>query len=305
MDWGVIQLARRYARKDCGGSDQAAELPAIGERTFWIGNIQKPTDFTMSPDGSFQFTSPVTTASPVNNRVPGRLYRVEGDWAAHPTVLLLHGWNAELCYRRMFPELAKKLNVLGLNAAVFELPYHMQRRPRGGPVDDFISSDVWSMLEATRQAVGDAQTFCRWLEAEGSRSVGLWGFSLGAWLAGLMVCVEPHLRCAVLTTPIVSVERAIAELPFCEPIRRGLGGRRAELGRLNLWSQNPCVAPRNLLLMEACHDLFAPADTVEQLWRAWGTPEIWRLAHGHISVLFSKNIMDRTIRWLGERLSAG
>jgi pimeloyl-ACP methyl ester carboxylesterase len=305
LDWFVIQLARRCVRLD---SDTPDQPPGSGRvlTGFELSHepAAKPLDFALSGDGRFQFASPVTTAAPQNNTVHGQLYTTGLDWASRPTVVLLHGWNAELCYHRMFPSLARRFGELRTNTATMELPYHMQRRPRSGPVTDFITGDLQVMMEATLQAIADARALCRWLEAQGSREVGVWGFSLGAWLAGLMASVEPRLACAVLTTPIASIDRAITELPFCEPVRRSLRRSTIELRRLNLWEHAPCLPIRNMLLMESRHDLFAPVESVEQLWRAWGEPEIWRLPHGHISVLFSRSIMARAVGWISGRLGA-
>jgi hypothetical protein len=121
----------------------------------------------------------------------------------------------------------------------------------------------------------------------------------------LVAAIAPPVGFAVLTTPIVSIERAICDLPFCEPVRRGLAGRSLDLGRFNLTTRKPVVATKDLLLMESRHDLFAPAETVEQLWHAWGEPEIWRLAHGHISVLLSWNVLRQTVRWIAARVGTG
>ncbi len=221
-----------------------------------------------------------------------------------PTVVLLHGWNADWCYRWMFPWVAKRLRRWQINTASLELPYHLHRRPVKGPVRDFISSDLAAMLEATRQAVADVQALGCWLESQGSEAVGLWGFSLGAWLAGLAASVEPGLAGVVLTTPIASIERAIAELPFCAPVRRSLEGKAIDLSPLNLCSRTPCVAPGNLLLIESRYDLFAPPEATERLWQAWGQPEIWRLSHGHISALLSWPVMERAVRWMSCHLAA-
>jgi pimeloyl-ACP methyl ester carboxylesterase len=219
----------------------------------------------------------------------------------HPTAILLHGWNADVCYQRLFPYLARRLGRAGLNTAMIELPYHMQRRPPSGPVRDFISSDLSGMLSATRQAIADTRALVHWLAGQGAPLIGLWGFSLGAWLAGLLAEVEPRLGFAVLTTPIARVDRVIAELPFCEPIRCGLGGRQVDLSGLNLASHRPRVGSGGILLVESQYDQFAPAETVEELWQAWDKPEIWRASHGHISVLMSVAIMGRTVRWIRER----
>jgi pimeloyl-ACP methyl ester carboxylesterase len=304
LDWCVIQLARRSVSSDSRPPlGRNAPQPAPLQADLRLPEVTKPADFACSADGPFRFPSPVRTASERNNLVHGRLYATGGDWMNRPTVVLLHGWNAEWCYRWMFPFLAKRLRRWQTNTATLELPYHLHRRPLKGPVRDFISSDLAAMLEATRQAVADVQSLCRWLESQGAGAVGLWGFSLGAWLAGLTASVEPGLAGVVLTTPIASIERAITELPFCAPVRRSLEGKGIDLSPLNLWSRRLCLAPENLLLMESRHDLFAPPETTERLWQAWGQPEIWRLAHGHISALLSWPVMERAARWMSRRLA--
>ena len=69
-------------------------------------------------------------------------------------------------------------------------------------------------------AVADARSICAWLRGQGAPTAGLWGFSLGAWLAGIVARSDSQLGFAVLTTPIASIERALSELPFCESARR-------------------------------------------------------------------------------------
>jgi hypothetical protein len=303
IDRWVIRLATRAQQRSeppltAGGAPQAVPLAALGEPALEPGAL----GLCLAEDGSFQFPSPLQTASARNNTVYGRLLKAAEPWQNRPTAILLHGWNAELCYRYRFPYLASRLRRFGINTAIIELPYHMHRRPLMGPVTDFISSDLNRMLEATRQATMEVRALCRWLQAQGSMALGVWGFSLGAWLAGLVARVEPSLRCAVLTTPIARMDQAIAQLPFCEPVRRGLNGRTVDLEDLNLASRSPSLDPGNILLVESRHDLFAPAETIEQLWEAWRRPEIWRVPHGHITVLASLPVTARTIRWIHSRI---
>lgn len=247
----------------------------------------------------FQFPSAILTPWAENNCVRGKLFRAGPDWRGKPSVILLHGWSAEFQYRWQLPYLAGRLARAGVNAALFELPYHGRRRPRApGAIHDFISQDLFHMIEATRQAISDARSLLAWLSAQGSPAVGFWGISLGAWLAGLVLCTDPGARFSVLLTPVADLPRAIAELAFCRPIRASLGNSKVSLEPLNLGAQLPLASPRDILLVESRYDVFAPVETIEQLWRAWGKPEIWRLRHGHISVLLSPRIMHRIVAWL-------
>ena len=250
----------------------------------------------------FRFQSQVATPWDENNIVYGKLYRAGKDWSRKPSVLLVHGWNGELGYHYQFPFVAKLLNGSGLNAAMIELPYHARRRPQGnGAINNFISHDLVRMLEATQQAIADLRAVLAWLRAQGSPVAGMWGISLGAWLTGLVAALEPEVGFAVLMSPVVSLDHAIRELPFCEPIRNSLGKRKFNLQKLNLASHVPHCAPDGVLILESTHDLFAPPETVERVWETWRRPEIWRVPHGHISILASVPMMWRVNRWIARK----
>lgn len=219
-------------------------------------------------------------------------------------MVLLHGWNGEQGYRFLFPLLARRFAALGITTAMIELPYHGSRKPRRGPLRNFLSGDIAHMMEATRQAVADIRAMIGWLRSESYGPVSLWGVSLGAWLGGLAAAREEDLGAVVLVTPVPRIDQAIENLEFCRHIRASMEARDLSPGELNMISHRPKLAPENILIVESRYDLFAPAASVEELWRAWGEPEIWRVKHGHISVLASVPIMDRTGRWLRDRMRA-
>jgi hypothetical protein len=263
-----------------------------------------PPQLAFSSEKQFHFSSPISSRWAQNNRVTGKLYRAGRDWRSRPSVILLHGWSAELQYRWQFPLLATRLARKGINAAIFELPYHGQRRPtEPGAIQNFISYDLLQMLQATQQALADTRALSAWLAAQGSPSIGLWGISLGAWLAGLLICThKAAAEYAVLLTPVARVDKAIQELAFCESIRCSLqGAAPVQLEPLNLSSHSPLIARENILIAESRHDVFAPVETIEHLWHSWGQPEIWRLPHGHITVLVSPFIMNRIVKWIRKK----
>jgi len=193
-----------------------------------------------------------------------------------------------------------------MNAAMFELPFHGRRRPSGSaPINNFISHDLLCMIEATRQSLVDARTIASWLLDQGCPFVGVWGISLGAWLAGLLVCTDSRITFGVLLTPVPNVEIAVRELDFCAPIRAALQSHSLDVSRLNLAALRPQIPAEDILIIEAKHDIFAPPEIVEELWNSWGRPPIWRVSHGHISILMSLRIMERAVQWIagtGRRL---
>jgi len=282
----------------------AEEARALLERpNFFHPAVQVPR-LEFHSGKKFRFASSVETPWPVNNQVPGWMWRVGANWASRPTVVLAHGWNGELGYYLQFPWLARMLNRRGLNVATLELPYHAARRPRQpGAVRNFLSPDLWRMAEAIHQALADLAALMAWLRAQGVPRIGLWGISLGGWLGGLLACGGFPLSLAALMTPVVRMDRALQELPFCASIRPNLREAQLSTDAFNLVAHAPSLSPNQLLLVASQYDLFAPPATVEELWESWGQPSLWRVPHGHISVLFSGQTMERTAGWLHDCLT--
>jgi pimeloyl-ACP methyl ester carboxylesterase len=303
LDRWAIRSACRSVRSgsiEPGVIDRAEAM--LADDKFFAVSASSPDDLAFNGKHDFHFRSQVATPWDENNTVYGKLYRAGKNWSTRPSVLLVHGWNGELGYHVQFPFLAQVLARCGINTAMIELPYHARRRPRAvGAINNFISHDLVRMLEGTQQAMSDLRAVLTWLRERGSPVVGMWGISLGAWLTGLLAAADPEVRFAVMMSPIVSLNHAIRELPFCAPIRESLGRRNFSVEKLNLVNHLPHCAPEGTLLLESLQDLFAPPETVEQVWKVWREPEIWRVKHGHISILASVPMMHRVIRWIATK----
>lgn len=307
----ITDALDRWAIRSACQSVRSGSIPAglvekaeamLGANDFFSAGRENGVNPQFQSKHDFRFQSGVSTPWEENNTVYGKFYPAGKQWQERASVVLVHGWNGELGYEFQFPLLANLLNLSGINVAMIELPYHRQRRPRRvGAINNFISHDLVRMLEATQQAMSDLRAVLSWLRAQGSPLLGMWGVSLGAWLTGLVASTDPLVKLAVFMSPVVSLDHAIRDLPFCEPIRQSLGGREFDLRRLNLVSHVPHCAPGGVLILESVQDLFAPPETVEEVWRAWGRPEIWRVKHGHISVLASLAVMHRVSRWIAKR----
>ncbi len=307
LDWCAIQLARLSVHRGTGVEGQVAQIEALLEDPDFLGGSTKaPTDLKFISERAFQFTSPVVSPWKRNNVVHGRLFATGKHWQDRPVVVLLHGWNNETGYRLLFPRVAQRLVKQGVNVAMFELPYHGRRKPKGKKdIHNFISGDLIHMVQAMHQSLADARALIAWLKEQGCPRIGMWGVSLGAWLSGLLACADARVDCAVLMVPVSRMERVIAELVFCAPIRRSLKGARVRLSALNLMNYQLKPSPEDVLLIACEHDLFVPIETVEELGTAWGGTELWRLQHGHISVLMSMPVMDRTVAWVTRKVRGG
>ena len=299
LDQFAIWLARRSPQRGVALPDEAARVAKLLAHPDFYSDAVAAAAPEFHHQHHFSFNSPLPCPWPQNNIVPGRIYRSGEDWTKRPVVLLLHGWNGELNYETLFPWMGRRLAEQGVTAMSLLLPYHGSRKPREpGAIRNFICDDVGSVLEAARQSIADCRALIRWLHEQGCPRISVCGFSFGGWLAGLLACHEPLLDRAVLGTPINRMDRALRELPFCLPLKEKLEHLRLDVSPFDLSSQKPLLSPHKILLLESHYDLFAPAETIEELWQDWKQPEIIRAPHSHISVLFSPAYMGNLCSWL-------
>lgn len=301
VDKTIMRMAERMMKGNLSGEGRLAEASALLKHPDFFCDFATapPLDFTFSKNGKFSFTSTYGNFPQVNI-VRGKLYSLSEAWEKKPTVVLIHGWNGENGARFLFPLIARRLNGADVNAIMFELPFHGSRKPPGNKAAvDFISCDLERMINATRQSIADTRSLVGWLKAQGCPWIGIWGFSLGAWIGGLVACADSRISSAVLLTPITRIDSAIETLPFCEPIRAGLStGDCLQLEELNLKSHTPKIPPNRILIVKGEYDLFAAGEAVEELWLAWGKPHIKRYRAGHISILFSPFAVGRTTAFI-------
>ena len=163
-------------------------------------------------------------------------------------------------------------------------------------------------MEAMAQNIAEIRALIGWLKREGCPAVALYGMSYGGWLAGLVASRDARLDAVVLNIPKV-YPKMPCERTIWRRVREAMqmGARFFEETSktpLNLVFAKPAIPKQDILLIEAVHDLLVGAEPIEELWQAWGKPEIWRLPHGHISWLVEWGLSDRVLRWLKPRLNA-
>lgn len=305
IDRAAIHLAASRMPQPDGRDLGLEQAQRFLQQPDFFPNEIKPATLEFDGPLAFRFDSQLPSAHATNNTVHGRFYRCGEDWSQRPAVILLHGWNDFLNHQFRFPGWARELNKAGVNVATLQLPYHFSRRPRElGLWGNFLCADILRTVEATAQAMADIRAVHEWLLAQNCPFVGLWGISMGGWLAGLTVCHDARIQAAVLTVPVARLDQLIDKVAFCEAIRSALQGQQVDLRKLNLTANRPRISKDNILLIEAEYDLFVARETVEELWTAWDHPEIWRLRHGHISVLAAPGLFKRAARWLTTRLGA-
>ena len=310
IDWSAIQVLAMLGPRDHERNSRLEEALQFLNGPDFIPAESQPARVEFNGPLHFRFSTPRPGDFAENNVVYGRLYHCAERWQERPVIVLLHGGgNNLISHRFLFPLIARQCNRAGFNAATLDAPFHYQRRPRQPGALNW--PDYLRETEATAQAIAEIRALTGWLLGEGCPVVALWGSSFGGWLAGLAACCDARLAAVVLNTPGVRKNTSFAELVFRHRIREALRGQRVAAETLNLTALNltiaqPVIPKENILLIEAIHDLFVPKEYIEELWQAWGRPDIWRLPHGHISISLkgAPDFTGRVLRWLAPRLNA-
>ncbi len=310
MDWSAIQIVATMTPADGFNNPRLTEALRFLKGPDFIPTESQPAEVEFSGSLHFRFPTPRPCDCTENNVVHGRLYRCRERWQERPVIILMPGWGDFASYNLRFPLLAQLCNRAEFNVATLEPPYHFQRRPRRRGMFD--SGNLLLMAQSTAQAIAEIRGMVGWLLREGCPAVTLWGYSLGAWYAGMAACCDARLSAVVLVSPCVRMnpwvqQRAIrprirAQLQRVRELCDALNGTA-----LNLTSSLPVIPKEKALLIEAIHDdAICPKDDTEHLWQSWGQPDIWRLPHGHVGVCcgFVPGLPKRILCWLKPRLNA-
>jgi pimeloyl-ACP methyl ester carboxylesterase len=256
----------------------------------------------------FRFPTPRRCDFAENNVAHGRLYRCSKRWQERPVIILLPGYNDSASYQIRFPLLARCSNRAGFNVATLVPPYHFQRCPRQRA--EFDTGDCLFWAERAAQAIAEIRALTGWLLEEGCPAVALWGYSLGAAFVGMAARHDARLAAVVMTAPPARLRPRDHRLAVRPSIRSKWQSVRGLCESLNLTVMNlstirPSIPRENILLIEGIHDLLCSKDDIEDLWQAWGQPDIWRLPYGHVRICCGgvPGLPGRILQWLVPRFT--
>lgn len=239
-----------------------------------------------------------------------RLYRgpaPERGQPPRPVVLCLHGWGAGQAWLDERAFVVPYLLRIGLDVALFQLPFHGQRTPvqarRSGAL--FPSANAVRTNEGFGQAVSDLRALRAWLGARGAGPVGAFGMSLGAYLAGLWAGLDTGIDFVAVTIPAVSLPHLWWSHGEGSPMRRRaeVAGVTVELleqvFEVHAPLSRPVLLPRERLFIAAARgDRITPPAQAEMLWRHWDQPAMVWMAGGHLAQVARGEAFRSMRRWL-------
>lgn len=299
--WSKVTWNRGRILATRGDAWETHDTPAYFEEPglFYRGARAIP-DVTETPAGRIpyaqvtRFTFPTLRPSPFEetNLAIGRFYRTTRDPDA-PVVLISHGWahktlkTIEHLYVRPFLK-------AGFSVAFVIHPFHMERTPRGSYSGELVvSADVHLTVQAFRQGVVDLIGTADWLRARGHRRVGVMGYSLGGYLAGIMAAVRGDWTFVVLGGAGDGAVSPILDTPLGKNIREDLQAcgmlDRGKLTRawriISPGAFRPRVPKDRILLVAGRYDRIMLPQSVRRLWNAWDRPTLHWLKRSHYTLL--------------------
>jgi hypothetical protein len=243
FDVAVVRLAQEFAKR---GSDPRRHDDVRGRRAY----LDRVAETYGAIDPSAFFASPppierleVSRVRPLEAREPGEVvdwsfrsgWRCATDeqrekWSrwhendtvhvrrfvhrrrAAPAIVCIHGYRAGNFGFEERAFAAQWLYDLGLDVALFTLPFHALRAPahrKGTPL--FPTADVARTNEAFGQAMWDLRRLVARLRSDGAPAVGVMGMSLGGYTTSLLATVEKELDFAVPFIPLADLTDVVVE----------------------------------------------------------------------------------------------
>lgn len=218
------------------------------------------------------------------------------------TVIALHGFSMGTPRLDAWALFARDWFRAGLDVALLTLPHHGARRARDARFSGqaFAAPDPAVLHAAVRRAVYDIHVLRHWLRDRTDRPVGLFGLSLGGYLAALTAGLVDDLDFVVPMVPPVCIGD-LAWRFFSASRRRGAAsaytrGELRAMYRVHSPLTYPLRTPRNRALIIAGRgDRIVPPEHPHALWRHWDEPAIHWFSGSHLTPFPRQPIVARVV----------
>lgn len=235
----------------------------------------------------FEVESPVESAWPESQMLRGRAL---GPPDAKAAIVVLHGaCDNEYTYSRWMGQSFLKH---GFRAIVPAAPCHLDRAPKGSLPGSPMFWSAPAVVAGMAQWLAEIRGLMGYLRGEGVQTIGLIGYSIGSLTAGIAATLWPDLDFACLLAPVGHHLRALDSSRVARTLWPWMTTLPDEdVALLDRWSalgRRP-VGRRPLFLMTE-FDLLQPYRLQQDWWETWNRPERHVYRHGHMSILFSKQL---------------
>ena len=214
-----------------------------------------------------------------------------------PWVICLHGFGmGRPAMDRMLFRAATLHRELGFNVAMPILPLHGSRRSVAKPRREVPTADAMDNVHGLAQAVWDIRCLLAWLRRQGATGLGLYGISLGGYVAALTAGLEQALDCVVVGIPVADFPTLfddqapgmLRRQPWHNPHMAAMAQVHQVVSPLRFVPDTP--RSRLHLYAGKADRLLDPLHQAGTLWQHWGRPHAHWFDGGHVAHVRSGDV---------------
>jgi pimeloyl-ACP methyl ester carboxylesterase len=226
----------------------------------------------------------ISSASPAND---------SGSW-----LVCVHGFgmgHSPLLDLRSFR--APQLRAEGLNVALPVLPLHGPRAAGSIRGEGLMTINLVDSMHGLAQAAWDLRMLIAWLRrTHGARRVGVFGHSLGAYVAALTAELQDDLDCVIAGIPVVDLPDLFRRHSPPEIAQRAeqlgvLGPAAQDVHRVVSPLSMDCRVPFDgRYVFAGLGDRMATFGHARRLWLHWNRPALATYHGGHVGFYWSSTV---------------
>ena len=222
------------------------------------------------------------------------------DNRPRPWLVCVHGFGMGSAFMDFSAFRAARLHrEHGLNLVFTVLPLHGPRQPNRLGGFEFMSFDALNTVHGVAQAISDIRRTIGWVRAEhgagATAPIGVYGISLGGFMAALLSSIEPGLDLVISGIPPTDLPALFAH--HAPPVLRRravannlLGEQVHRLHRVVSPLAMPSLVPKERRFLYAGHgDRMSTPKQAYRLWEHWDHPEMAWYSGNHVGFMWSKD----------------
>ncbi|MGO8870081.1 MAG: alpha/beta hydrolase family protein [Acidimicrobiales bacterium] len=185
---------------------------------------------------------------------------------------------------------------LGFNVAMPVLPLHGSRRVTRISGEPFLSFELMNAVHGITQSIWDIRRLITWIRGQGAPSVSVYGVSLGAYVASVLVGIEDGLDAVVAGIPVSDFPGLFHEHSPHHIRARSiehniLGGTAEEIYTVvSPFSFAPKTPRERRFVFAGYGDRLSTPGQARRLWTYWDEPEICWYSGDHVGYLWSRQV---------------
>jgi pimeloyl-ACP methyl ester carboxylesterase len=217
--------------------------------------------------------------------------------APRPWLVCVHGFGMGQPFTDFRAFRALQLHRLGLNLLLPVLPLHGPRAIGKTRGEGFMSVDLVDSVHGLAQSAWDVRRAIRWLrEEQEAPSVGLYGLSLGGYVAALVSSLEPDLACVIAGIPATDLPELYRR--HSPPRVRRLAEQHGALGPtasavhrvVSPLAIAPLVPHDRRFIFAGVGDRMSTFGEAKRLWVHWDRPRLAHYDGGHVGFFWSSDV---------------